>query len=543
MSDNHLQDEPPLASHFSGRKDSQIQMWVQEAIFGHRYVEEQLPYMLVLEVLAICRVLENDTSSSDYNGLFKHPLGQENRHEIIQIPIIKSEALRYILFKDRSLDTIAKDQNLSPEERFACWIERLNKGYTSEVKSGYINFSYLRKRFDDRFEDAHQAIRILQGLEIDIYNNRRYTSRFLVPRGSSLILNDVDEKFTADRRFFGRGGELVYLMLSRSQHNESLATAVRNTFLSNKDPVDRIAAKLIPDDPAGKITSATIGYLPMRHHPAYDRMAEDWLSILDLKKLPTPQKFEPLFRITALNMVRYFAERARTVAGNQNIEPIPLDMLGGRDADLRSVSKSCLQRHRRVIDDAVENYIRTRIEAQSGWQQAQSSWQQVSRATGSDNALELIEKTFDAGGWRKDQKDVREPERWLSDFINDAKNRSRNNITGVIKPLGTHAGFVVARGGAGTWFSSSDDFLEPLVLAIVKEKPITISDFLARLYERYGLVIGPVEANRAYSSPPCDISSFEDNVRAFERRLTGLGYVKRLSDDCAFVSNVYTGAE
>lgn len=536
-----LQDTPSLKSNLGEHgKGADTLMWVQEAIFGHRFVEEQLPYILVLEVLAICRVLQLGDDGHSYNEIriFNHPIVGDDEHENITVPIVKSVALRYILFKDRSLDIIACDPQLSAEERLDAWIEALNKGFANEVRTGNpINFEYLRKRFGNQFDDARQAVKILQGLEIDVLNNRRYTSRFLTPRGANLILNDVDPKFVADRMFFGRGGEMVYLMLSRSAFAKQLAPVIKEQFLLTNDPVDRIASKFIPD-PSDRTTGGSIGYLPKRSHCAYDRMAEDWLSILTLRELPPPQKFEPLFRITSLNLVRYFAERAQVVADNSVVDPIPLDMLGGRDANLRDVSKAYLRRHRQVIEDAVESYIRTKIESVPAWNAAQK---QSDAAMQSAQALEVIQRTFEANRWSMKSESTRKPDTWLAAFIRDAKRRSRNNISTMITPLGTNSGFVVARRGAGTWFASSDDFLEALVLSIVK-KPITISDFLQQLYKRYGIVIGPEESRRAFPVPPCDISSFEDNVRAFERRLTGLGYVKRLSDDCAFVSNVYLGA-
>lgn len=542
MLDTIVQDTPSLKSNLGeDGKGADTLMWVQEAIFGHRFVEEQLPYILVLEVLAICRVLQlgDDGRHYEETRIFNHPVSAPDEHENVTIPIVKSVALRYVLFKDRSLDIVANDAQLSPEERLGAWIEALNKGFANEVRSGNpVNFEYLRARFGNRFDDARQAVKILQGLEIDVLNNRRYTSRFLAPRGANLILNDVDQKFVADRMFFGRGGEMVYLMLSRSSLATDLAPVIAEQFLSSKDPLDRIAAKFVPDAP-DRTAGGSIGYLPKREHAAYERMAEDWHAILTLKELPPPQKFEPLFRMTALNLMRYFAERAQVVAGNSFVDPIPLDMLGGRDANLRDVSKAFLRRHRQVIEDAVESYIRGKIEPTPAWEAA---LKQPDNAIQSTQALEVIQRMFDAHRWSSKTESIRSPEAWLAAFIHDAKRRSRNNISTMITPLGTNSGFVVARRGAGTWFASSDDFLEALVLANVK-RPITISDFLQQLYERYGIVVGPEESRRAFSVPPCDISSFEENIRAFERRLTGLGYVKRLSDDCAFVSNVYIGSE
>lgn len=204
-----------LKSHLGeDGKGADTLMWVQEQIFGHRYVEEQLPYMLVLEVLAICRVLQIGDDGRPYSEtrIFNQRGHTSHDHEAVVIPIVRSVALRYIVFKDTTLELIARNERIAPQDRFDAWVEALNRGFANEVRVGGVNFAYLKKRFDDRFEDVRQAVRIVKGLELDVLNNRRYTSKFLAPRGPNLILNDVDLKFVADRSFFGRGGEMIYLV-------------------------------------------------------------------------------------------------------------------------------------------------------------------------------------------------------------------------------------------------------------------------------------------------------------------------------------------
>lgn len=535
------EERTALKSHLGDEgRGADTLMWVQEEIFGHRFVEEQLPYMLVLEVLAICRVLQIGDDGELFSDvrIFNHKAAP-GEHEEFNIPIVRSVELRYILFKDRSLDIIANDQRISPGDRLDRWIAALERGFSNEVKSVKKSFSYLRDRFNGNFEAARQAVRIVKGLELDALNNRRYTSRFLAPRGPNLILNDVDVKFVADRSFFGRGGEMVYLMLTRSGYGAELASEVTSLFLNSNDPAERLVRRLSPEG-ADRTSGGPPGYLPLAYHGAYRRLAEDWLAVLKLRSLPPPQKFEPLFRVTALNLVRYFAERAVEVMDDDRGDPIPLDMTSGQNANLRDVSKIYFHRHRQVIDDAVEAFIRERIEGVAGWRSAKDH---SDAQLASDGARDAIAATFEAQKWKaKQATGTKTPDQWLETFISDARKRDRNNISSMLAPLGRNAGFVVSRRSAGTWFSASDEFLEALVLANVTG-PVTVAAFLDRLYERYGIVIGPAEQRRAFSEPPCDISAFEENLHEFEKRLTGLGYVKRLSDDCAFVSNVYSRDE
>ena len=513
-------------------------MWVQEAVFGHRYIEEQKAFMLVLEVLSICRALQIDSSGASYDTIriFDHTTGSETEHEQFKVPVMKMAGLRYILFQDSSLERISRAPNLTLDERMEKWVEDLNRGYAAAIRRGTVNFRYLLARFQDRFFDVHQAVRILRGLELDVIHNRRWTSRFLIPRGPHLQFADVKEDFSSDRRFFGRGGEMVYLMLSRSAQAPELALRLKTQFFDIQDRLDQIAAKLMPpstlDSDIGD--GGMVGYLPLKHLPSYDRMGGDWLSILNLNELPIPQKLDPLFRMTALNLVRYFVDRAHEVSGNPNLDPMPLDLTGGAKSDLRDLSRSYLKRQRQMIEDAVEAFIIKTLQAMPKWQQAYDHPDPKQR---SNLARDCIRVAFDTK-LNDSETETKEPEVWRNEFLKSSKGRSRNNISTLIEPLGKQSGFVLARQRVGSWFAGSDEFIEALVLAGVT-KPVTVSDFLESLYERYRIVIGPREANRDFKRLPCDISSFEENLRAFERRLSGLGYVKRLSDDCAFVSNPY----
>jgi len=515
------------------------EMWVQEAIFGHRFIEEQKPFMLVLEVLSICwspQVGRNGKARDDIR-IFSHPEYRDDRHEEIIIPVLKRPQLRYLLFQENLLEEIAHTDGLTDKQKLEKWLDNLNKGYMAKTNKR-DGFRYIQQRNLGTFKDLRLAVKILRSLEIDAHNARRWTSKFLVPRGPSLQLPDMDTHFSSDRRFFGRGGEMVYLMLKRSVHAENLGDLIRKNFFSDYDRMNQLA-KLVSPDTDEYVAGGVIGYLPLSHYGAYDRIAEDWVSVLKLGLLPTPQKFDPLFRLTALNLVRYFVERAHDVLGslsNERHEPIPLDATGGALYDLRSLSRKYYMRIRDTISGAVRYYIKNSLEQNPKWEQAGQHHDRNSRQ---DLAKTAIKESFHTEILDKPGLGSRKPEEWLSYFTAKATSRSRNNISTLIEPLGKNSGFITARPGAGTWFDSSDEFLEALVLAVIT-KPITIGEFCEKLYKRYGIVIGPQEAKTAFPSSTFDINLFQENIRTFELRLTGLGYVKRLSDDCAFVSNPYS---
>ena len=161
-----------------------------------------------------------------------------------------------------------------------------------------------------------------------------------------MICTDMREtanrSWSADRRFFGRGGELVYLMLNRSSLASEIGGLVKKRFLNSNDPMNGIAAALCDPSDDGK-TNAHVGYLPFRHHVAYERLAEDWRGILTLDRLPDGHLFEPLFRITGLNIVGYLAECARDEIGAAKAEPIIADLTDGDDKPIAAILKGTFE--------------------------------------------------------------------------------------------------------------------------------------------------------------------------------------------------------
>jgi hypothetical protein len=101
------------------------------------------------------------------------------------------------------------------------------------------------------------------------------------PFGRSALYQDLDEKGNVDRSNFGRTGELLYMMLARAGRTEELR-AEFSKLLSTNSSSDRVVQKLQPENVERAGKNETGGYLPYRKHPAYERLAEDWLAAFAL---------------------------------------------------------------------------------------------------------------------------------------------------------------------------------------------------------------------------------------------------------------------
>ena len=89
---------------------------------------------------------------------------------------------------------------------------------------------------------------------------------------------------------------------------------------------------------------------------------------------------------------------------------------------------------------------------------------------------------------------------------------------------------------------SLDRLLKTLVIACVGER-LEFKDFLVRIHERYGFVIGDAQARQFIDSGTADQEDFSDNAHRLEERLASLGLLKRLSDSCAYVENPFQRAK
>ena len=494
-------------------------MRVQESIHGHRFLQEQEPFMVVLETLAVCA---------------SKPLGKvapnDATHEAFHYDLPHRRKMRFLLFQDRHLEKIAKDDGIHDDAKWSVWKAMVNKQFDPD-NDGQDHFAYLDAAFDCRIESLIQAVRLLKSMELDVMHNRRWTSRFLAVTGPDMICTDLREStnrsWSPDRRFFGRGGELVYLMLNRSRNAQKLDRLITKRLLNPDDPMNRIAHAL-SDRNETKGSSVHIGYLPYRRHDAYDRLAEDWLGILELERLPNGHLFEPLFRITGLNLVVYLAERAQNEIGEQEPEPIVADLTDGADSQLRQSSKEHLNRHRQAANRAVRAFIARRLEADDGWNTALT----LGNPSAAAGALKQL------FGFRNRDLRPGAPMKQFEAFIDHALARDKNNIHKYLLPLAKDIGLAAARQRIGTWFAIDDHLLFALVMANV-DRTVELRDFVARLYERYRIVIGPDEARKAFDRLPVGAQSFQANLMALEARMTRLALTRRLSDDCAFVINPY----
>lgn len=504
----------PSAQRFAGSK-----LWLDEQLFGHRFYDDQTPWLTLLEFLAVYL-------SRRQEGRALVEPARHGCHEDIRYAIPRRLPFRQVLFNNPRLDEIERAGRNNGE----CWENWLHSMTDNPAE---VDFSYLRDRFGD-FSAFVRVVEMFQNTQVEMAQ-RRWTSRFAFPYGPDCIYVDVEDKGQRkanDRRFFARSGELLYLMLNRSGFGQRLARAIDERLLLRDERWNRLARALMPDDhdpwaSQNCIDDIRIGYLPFAERREYRQLAEDWLNLLDLD-LPGPSMFDPLMRITGLNMLIYLLRRSHEEVGDGRSPRFVMEVTGAKRSPVFEQARDDYEADRARPQQAIEAHA---MQLRHG-----PAWQEALRAR--DPAGEVLKLLQDRFLWNRQTVGTSDPSRVFDEFLKDALDRHRQHLANVHPTWTQRIGLRLARRGVGTWYAPNNSMLRALVLTTVRGT-VEYREFLAQLYRRYGLVFGVAEAEAAFDRMPADDSAFAENTSRLEAQLRDLGLLERLSDDCAYVRNPF----
>lgn len=492
--------------------DQSSSMWVDEAIWGHRLYDEQVPWMVFLEFLNVFHYeVDKGRAFEETTGL--NTLKYRVAHRLY---------LRNILFNNPHLAeirmTFPNDSN-----RWDEWLKRMK----SAQGIAHAKFDYLKNHFQT-FEEFCEVVSLVRSTSLEVDSNKRWTSKFVFPYGRDCLYEDLDNNAaTNDRRFFGRTGEVLYLMLCRSQRKQALLTAIKDR-LAKADPTwDSIIKCLQPaddDQPGGERANA---FLPYVQHPSFDELAEDWLAILWLN-IPGFDVFPHLVNLVGLHLVKYQLSVSRQILGLTTPLKLVCEVVAPKKTLVREVSCDLYQENNLLPAQAIETFI-ANIEASAGWQQALAE----------DGAFEKCRKILrDSLRWSEDYEGPNDPQQLIAALRQAAMKRHRQHVANIHRNYGREIGLVSKRGTVKLRYAPTDALLKTLLFANV-EKRVELHQFLEKLHCRYGLVFGDKEAEQVLAKDEFDKKAFQANSRRLEQRLGSLGLLRRLSDGCAYVVNPY----
>lgn len=494
---------------------SDVNAWVDEAIWGHRFYNDQTPWLVLLEFLAIFQ-------SRSAEGKALNEARRDGGHETFTYHVPRLIPLRQLVFNNPHIRYV-EDAHQSDPERWHVWL----KSFTTDD-----DFSYLQERFGS-FARLARVIEFFQSTAVEPHRQRRWSSKFLFPYGPNCLYADLPANINGspDRRFFARSGELLYLMLNRSGQGADIAAVISEKLLRHDATWDRVVRALLPEGfrVDSNAVSSTIGYLPFADRSEYVALAETWMLLLKLN-LPGEALLDPLMRLSALHMLLYMLRRSNEEVGDPSEPKFVLEMASPRRTTLFELSTENFGANRTLSTRAVRAYVEA-AKSDGGWREA------LRARAPADAIREYLTTRYE---WQPDDGlPSGDPDTIFAALREYAENRHQQHVAKVHMEWARQIGLAVSRRGAGTWYSPDDSLLKALVICTVDEGREEYHRFLAKLYDRFRLVIGPSEAQRAFGSLPTDQNAFMQNTQRLEQRLRTLGLLRRLSDDCAYVENPF----
>jgi|TARA_B100002003_G_scaffold40055_1_gene35566 hypothetical protein len=495
------------------RKD--VNVWVDEAIWGHRLYNDQTPWLVFLEFLAIFQ------SRQEQAKALKERWG-EDTHEAFTYHIPRLLPLRQLIFNNPHLRFVEDNYQTDPE-RWQQWF----KAFSSDD-----DFRYLQDRFGS-FARLSRVIELFQTTAVEPHRKRRWTSRFLFPYGPNCLYADLpaNANNSPDRRFFARSGELLYLMLNRSGNGELLANLISQKLLRHDETWNRVVRALLPEGYRidSNPVSSTIGYLPFAKRREYGDLSQTWLTLLNLD-LTGEALLDPLMRLSSLHMLIYMLRRANEEVGDSSEPKFVLEIASPKRTTLFELSKENFGANRMLPTRAVRAYIEA-AKNDERWHEA------LQARDPADAVREYLAQRYD---WQPaDGIPSGDPETIFEALREYAESRHQQHVGKVHLEWAKQIGLAVSRRGSGTWYSPDDSLLKALVMCVVDEGREEYHRFLSKLYEKFRLIIGPNEAEKAFGTLPTDQNAFLQNTQRLEQRLRTLGLLRRLSDDCAYVENPF----
>jgi hypothetical protein len=489
-------------------------MWVDEAIWGHRLYDEQSPWMVLLEFLNVL-----------YYELGKGRAFEESAgFNTLKYQAAQRLHLRNILFNDPYLAEV-RVEFPHDTNRWEEWLKRMK----AAIGIAHPQFAYVRDRFHT-FDDFADVVSLIRSSSIEVDSNKRWTSKFVFPYGKHSLYEDLDTNAsTNDRRFFGRTGEILYLMCCRAKRKKELVAALTKCFARTDPTWDTVVKALQPAEDESLSRDRANAFLPYAENPCFDELVEDWLAILRLN-ITGFDVFPHLVNLAGLHLVKYQLTIARQILGLSNSPSFVCEAVAPRKTLVREISCELYQDNNLLPARAVEAYI-ANVESSPAWKQALME-------SGAFEKCRAILLATVRWGDDSDYSGPGDPEQLLQALRQAAMKRHRQHVANIHRNYGREIGLVSKRGTVKLRYAPNDSLLKTLLFANV-DKRIDLNDFLAKLERRYGIVFGDREAERVLPKGDFDKKAFRANSRRLEQRLGSLGVLKRLSDACAYVINPY----
>jgi len=484
--------------------------FLQELIWFHRIEKDQDKELLLLEFLNVC------ASQNKQDNLFNK--------KIVKVAYRKDMQVRVILYNFPELEQIVK----SSKEEINKW-EEIEDTLARNSENTY-EYTYLKNKFET-VDVFYKSVQILRKGSLGLNTSRRWTSKFLFPFSFNTLFVDTNNKepFTLDRRFFSRGGEVLYLMISRGKNIDTLKQLILDRFYYSKQNIrwDSLL-ETFRDDSNIESEAKPLGFLSTDSHEIFDQLVDDLISLFE-SNISHNDTFEHFSSIAAYYMTHFILTKAlettkTSLLNSGEIKVVyPIELMSPKSDHVRRSSRQTYKINEDLPLEALSKVFNMYMN-------------QIAELSDKDEILKKLDDDLNYS----DVDDRDEEELNIEDIRQkiwkEILKKAKADLTSIHRVLLRGVGLASVKKTNSYRYLASDEWLKTLVLININSR-LTFNEFIEHLYSKYGFVISnkhSILLTDNYSE-----NDFKKNEQRLFERLRALGLLENKSDGYAYVINRY----
>ena len=485
--------------------------FLQELMWFHRIKSDQDKELLALEFLNVC------ASHASEGKLFDKTLKTVRYNKEIQV--------RNILYNFPELEGIVR----SSKEESEKW-EEIEKLLSEKIERPF-DYGYLKERFSS-VDIFYHSVSLLKNASLGMDNSRRWTSKFLFPFSFKTLFVDMNNKkegFDIDRRFFSRGGEILYMMISRAKNIDTLKSLMVNVFQNSEENRRwNDIYKVFQGEDKGRESETTLGFLSVESHTVFDSLVDD-LIILFRSNIAHNDFFYYFSSISSFYMVHYILtiaqehQNSTLLKDGTNKVVYPIELLAPKSDHVRRASRQIYKINEdspiEALKIALDKYFVT-----------------LKDMTDKDTLLKKLNSDLNYSNEKEDDYEEINLTEIESRIWQKIYYKVKNELLPIHRILLKGVGLASVKKTNSYRYLASDEWLKTLVLINVESR-MPFNDFVDKLYEEYGFIISNRHSmllSDAYAE-----NDFKKNENRLFDRLKALGLLENKSDGYAYVINRY----
>ena len=477
---------------------------ISSMLFGNRFKSDQTLYEYMIEFLLIYSSAKSDDLCS--GKMRFHDTTIEKKLSYWVEPRM---ALRRFVFYDkaRKKGTIKADEQAYQEmikllkSKMEDMSEENKNEYIESIQDLFHGYAVVIK---NRFWGAQALLPICPEFMMCGCDPSEKKRKAAVNWDDDPIT--VDSKFSFDKRnFLARGGELYYLHLlqgleGKDEKKKKLEFLLNDLVMVQCEKISKMAS-FVQDtwesgmgfDKEDLAQQLNISFIPENgYKECEDFSVDELINFLSCKMHPI-NRMEILAKGIMFQILRMMSCRVSNYLGKDKRKWI---------VDMKGNSKDSVKKIAAEAYSALEADFMT--------------------------ALNKIAGEFDIS----------------EDDMMTCVRKAKQDSLDIFRSKGKEMQCIIPNKGAFERFSLSEDIIRFLVLALIAPgEKMTLNMFLEKLYEHYGIVIGPNEYRKSLENDDnfdtSLASCFAENEIAFQKFLNETGFLKELSDATSIVTNPY----